>query len=82
MPRYFFDITDESGAKRDDIGVECESLDKVRHEAVRSLPEIAREKMPHYGDRHLFTVLVRDEAGRSVYTATLGFAGMWLTEGQ
>lgn len=80
MPRYYFDVTDEGGARRDAVGVECPDLAAARAEAVRVLPDIARHEMPKDGDRHLFTVIVRDGRGCPVYTATLGFAGLWLTE--
>ncbi|WP_370875539.1 DUF6894 family protein [Methylobacterium amylolyticum] len=45
MPRYFFDIHD-SGSTRDDVGTECADLDAVRQQAMRALPDIAREEIP------------------------------------
>lgn len=45
---------------------------------MRALPDIAREQIPTDGDRRHFSVVVRDEAGNAVYTATLSFAGLWL----
>lgn len=77
MPRYYFDIHD-SGSQRDDEGTECADLDAVRMQAVRTLPDIAREEIPKDGDRRTFTVLVTDEEGHPVYSATLNYTGLWL----
>lgn len=77
MPRYFFDIHD-SGSIKDDTGVEFATLDEVRAQAIRTLPDIAREDIPNGGDHRTFTVLVTDDAEKPVYTATLTFAGLWL----
>ena len=78
MPRYFFDIKD-GGLQQDTMGTECADLDDVRIAAMRVLPDIAREDIPKDGDRRTFTVVARDEDGHAVYTATLTFAGLWLT---
>ena len=75
--RYFFDIHN-GGPKRDDTGTECADLDAVRQQALRTLPEIAREEIPRDGDRQTFTVLVTDDDGHPVYSGTLSYAGLWL----
>lgn len=77
MPRYFFDIHD-SGSTRDENGTECANLDEVRAQALRTLPDIAREEIPKDGDRRTFTVLVTDSDGYPIYSATLTYAGLWL----
>jgi hypothetical protein len=79
VPRYFFDIHDRE-FRRDAEGTECADLEAVRREAMGSLPEIARWAIPSDGDTQAFTVLVRDEAGALVYTATLTFAGLRLID--
>ncbi|MGU3665112.1 DUF6894 family protein [Methylobacterium sp. A49B] len=77
MPRYFFDI--HNGAFHpDDEGTECADFEAARKQAMASLPEVARWEIPSDGDRQAFTVLVRDEDGVLVYTATLTFAGLRL----
>lgn len=78
MPRYYFDIHD-GVSQRDDTGTECDDLDAVRMEAIRTLPDVARDEIPKDGDRRTFTVLVTDENGHPVYSATLNFTGLWLT---
>lgn len=77
MTRYFFDIHDGSSA-RDDEGTECEELAAVRRHVLHLLPDIARDEVPEDGDRRTFSVHVTDEDGKSVYTATLTFTGLWL----
>ncbi|QGY03453.1 hypothetical protein MMSR116_17285 [Methylobacterium mesophilicum SR1.6/6] len=77
MPRFFFDIHDGQFLPDTD-GTECADLDAARREAMISLPEIARWIIPRDGDNQAFTVLVRDEGGTVVYTATLTFAGLRL----
>ena len=77
MPRYFFDVHD-SFVSYDDTGVELQGLHEVRQSALRALPAIAADEIPMGGDRRHFTVLVKDDAGLPVYSATLSFIGMWL----
>ncbi len=46
-----------------------------------AVPEIAREIIPERtADAQALTVLVRDEAQRTVYAATLPFAGLRMNE--
>ena len=77
MPRYFFDIHDGQFT-RDDEGIECEDFAAARREAMASLPEMVRFVLPQDSDAHASTVLVRNQAGTIVYTATLTFAGFTL----
>ncbi len=78
MPRYFFDIFENGRHTPDEEGTELPNVATVRLEAMRALPAIARDEVPKDGDRQAFTVLVRDEAGKPTYSATLTFAGLWL----
>lgn len=77
MPRYFFDIHDRD-FHQDTEGNECDDADAARLLAMRTLPEIGRFAIPSDGDNQAFMVLVRDEGGVIVYTATLTFAGLRL----
>jgi hypothetical protein len=79
MARYFFDIHDGRILRRDPEGSECDSPGAVRSEAMTTLPLVAMNAIPK-GDRdeQAFTVLVRDETGMTVYTASLTFAGLWV----
>jgi hypothetical protein len=75
--RYFFDIHDGSKLVRDPEGHECTDINEVRLDAMRTLPEIAKQEIPRLAaDAQAFTVVVRDEARETVYTATLTFAGL------
>ena len=78
MPRYFFDIQDGRKPYHDETGVEFSDLEAVRHQAMRVLPEIAKDEVPTDGDRQTFTVMVTDEDGKPIYSAALNFTGMWL----
>ncbi|MER2264443.1 DUF6894 family protein [Methylobacterium oxalidis] len=77
MPRYFFDVHD-GGPEFDDTGTELSGPDEARAKARSLLPDIAREEIPKNGDQRTFTVMVRDESGHPVYSATLSFAGLQL----
>lgn len=77
MPRYFFSIFDGTST-HDMEGQELSDDAAVRREAMRALPEIARDAIPKDGDKQGYNVVVTDESGRSVYSATLSYAGFWL----
>lgn len=78
MPRYFFDTYANGDLVIDDDGQECRDVAQVRMEAMRALPAIAKDEVPKDGDRQAYTVLVKNESGLSIYSATLTFAGLWL----
>ncbi|OAS25837.1 DUF6894 family protein [Methylobacterium platani] len=80
MARYYFDIHDGQHLTRDEIGINCGGPDAVRAEAMAALPAIARDAIPKDGDRQALTVIVRNTANLTVYTATLTFASLWLGE--
>jgi hypothetical protein len=77
MPRYFFDIDDGERFTRDDQGLDCAGPEAMREAAIGVLPNIARDELPD-GDRHDFTVKVRDEGGRYLFQATLSLVAEWL----
>ncbi|CAO4183421.1 DUF6894 family protein [Methylorubrum aminovorans] len=77
MPRYFFD-THDGAFNLDEEGNECENFEAARREAMIFLPEVARWEIPRDGDHRAFTVMVRDDNGIVVYTATLTYAGLTL----
>ena len=41
---------------------------------------MAKEIIPEKGETQAFTVVVRNAANATVYTATVSFAGLWLGE--
>lgn len=81
MSMYFFDTYENGRHIEDDEGTICSTLEDVRMEAMKALPSIAKDSIPKDGDRQAYTVLVRDEEGQSVYSATLTYAGLWLRSG-
>jgi hypothetical protein len=72
MPRYYFDVRDGEKLTTDGEGLEMEGFDAARNEAVRSLPELAKDELPD-GDSREFEVVVRDDRG-PVLRASLSFA--------
>ena len=80
MARYYFDIHDGHALRRDPEGSECADPGAIKDEAMSTLPAIARDVIPTDGDKQAFMVLVRDENNVTVYTATLTFAGLWVSD--
>lgn len=62
MPRYYFDTRDNDTFLPDDIGVELATLDEVKHEASRSMADLAKDVLPGSVVRTL-TIEVRDDYG-------------------
>jgi hypothetical protein len=79
MPRYYFDFTDGTKDVRDEIGLNFESLKEARDAAIKLLPDVAHEKLPD-GDQHVFSVRIRDEAGRYLFFATLSLIAQDLAQ--
>lgn len=79
--RYFFDIHDGKRFMRDADGSELSNIEHAKKEARATLPEIARTAIPRGDDHQAFTVLVRDDSGAVVYTATMTFSGLSLEHG-
>jgi hypothetical protein len=79
MPRYFFDAYTDNDLQKDDTGTEFDSLENVREAAQQHLHAIGLHEIPTDLDRRTLAVLVTDRDGRAVYSATLSYAGRWLT---
>ena len=77
MPRFFFDIHN-GVVTHDEDGTELPDVEAVRKHAMSVLPKIAADEIPANGDRRHFAVVVTDEDGHSVYSATLTYTGLWL----
>jgi hypothetical protein len=78
MARYFFHLNENGIMRRDEVGHDLPDLNAARREAMRTLPAIAYDEIPLDGDRQGFMVLVTDESGQPVYSATLNFTGLKL----
>ena len=50
VSRYYFDIQDGT-SQFDDVGTECATLEDVRKQALRVLPEMARDQTIEGNDR-------------------------------
>lgn len=64
--------------QEDDTGTEFSDLAEVRQAAMQLLPDIAREEVPQDGNRRSFVVIVTDEDGKPIYSATLTYTGLWM----
>jgi len=69
MPRFYFDISDDGRAERDHEGLEFDSLDKAREQAIKTLGEIARDELPD-GNGREFKITIRDQHGKSLILAS------------
>lgn len=74
MPRYYFDVFDAQGVRRDEVGKLCQDLDDAVARAQVLLPDIVRAEMPD-GDWHDICCDVRDGGGHVVYQGELTYRG-------
>lgn len=78
MPRYFFDIYGKATSV-DDEGTVFPNAHAARDEAIRTLPEIARDEIGTKQGQSV-SVQMRDEAGKPLFEATLNLSARWLVE--
>jgi hypothetical protein len=67
--RFFFDTQDDGKSVTDTEGLELDGIEAARSEAIRALPDMARDALPD-GDQRSFVVCVRDESGQTLLLAT------------
>lgn len=77
MARYYFDLYSGEGLVPDEEGQELPCARNVWEEAVRALPEIARDEVLE-GASGCLAIRVRDETGRSICEVTLKLDARWL----
>ena len=82
MPRYFFDLYEGTKFSPDEDGTDCASLEDAIVGAKRLLPELASAADVAGRDECHLDVIVRDEAGEPVFTATLAMASARLAAPQ
>ncbi|TGD94077.1 DUF6894 family protein [Methylobacterium nonmethylotrophicum] len=78
MPRFFFDIQDDC-LTTDDVGTEFPNAHAACDAAIRVLPNIARDEVARSESRQV-AVLLRDEAGRALFAASLILNTKWLVD--
>ena len=76
MPSFFFDTSDGERFIRDEIGLEVESLQVARDEAMAALPGISQDRLLDGDLRELFA-LVRDPSGRVLCRARMRIWCEW-----
>lgn len=66
MPRYYFDLRDETGIALDEEGLELSGPRAVQAEAAKSVADMARDAIlsaAPTGDRQTMAIDVRDTSG-------------------
>ena len=76
MPRFYFDLDENSRLAGDTEGDELADREAARQEALLILTEAA-STLPVRRTGAEITVRVRDEAGRKIYRATLALTERW-----
>jgi hypothetical protein len=77
MTRFYFDTDDGSNSIRDEDGIEANSLEAVRNEAISVLSDFAAE-VPIGVNQRVFAVQGRDDVGHPILGATLALNIEWL----
>jgi hypothetical protein len=77
MPLYYFDIHDGVELTADDTGTECRDDLDARDEAIRALPQLARDGLSD-GRHVVFWIKVRDQTGANIFHASLEMRSGWL----
>ena len=76
MPLFFFETFDGEVCHGDSQGTALPDKETARLEALKALPDMAREKIPD-GDLRTFRTIVRDDVGDVVYEACMTLIGRW-----
>jgi hypothetical protein len=71
MPRFYFDTNDSDRFVPDNEGCDLAGIEEAKAEAIKALPDMARDGLPHGDDYREFVVDVRDEDGHTVLRARL-----------
>lgn len=79
MARFFFDSVKNGRSFSDDEGSELADAEAARLAALEFLPELLQHRPP-LRDGSTYEVSVRNDAGRSIYRASLTISGGWITE--
>jgi hypothetical protein len=74
MPRYYFDIRDGEYVQKDNEGTVLSGLAEAKAQALRTLPDLARDDEVPDGEQREFVIEVKDENGRPLLTARLVLA--------
>lgn len=77
MPRYFFDVSENSSLTIDDEGSLLPNVQAVRKEVMRTLPELAAQLHPDRPNIRI-SVRVRDDDGLGIFEASLTVNSRWL----
>ncbi|RYE07778.1 MAG: hypothetical protein EOP22_16405 [Hyphomicrobiales bacterium] len=65
MPRYYFDVRDDTGVYRDQVGLDLPDMDSAIAEARKALADMTRESLATDGSGD-FDIVIRDGDGGPV----------------
>ena len=71
MPRFFFDTHDGDRFIPDNEGVELDGIEEAKAEAVKALPDMAHDVLPHTSGGCDLVVTVRDQTDDVVWRVRL-----------
>ncbi len=74
MVRYFFDVRDDDGVIRDDVGQSFDDAAAVDGWALAIASDVMRAELAMHTRRLAAVVLVRDEGGAVLHEVPFGYA--------
>ena len=77
MSRYYFDVFDDGVLIPDEEGTEHATREQGRAEAVGALAGLVKDRLPHADHHTSLGIDMRDEDGRTVFTATVALTARW-----
>lgn len=77
MNHFFFDVSDESGTTRDDVGLMLPDRETARDAALKALAEIAHDLLVTVGAGQL-SIEVREESGSTFFRANSLTGSAWV----
>ncbi len=76
MPRYFIDTDDGELSVESDVALEFSTDEKARSYALQALADMIEDTLPD-GDARSFSVTVRNENRKVIYSAVMTLKGAW-----
>ncbi|MGN6548426.1 MAG: DUF6894 family protein [Pararhizobium sp.] len=79
MPNYFFEISDGTETKEDEIGLRCRTLKDAREAAFKALQDAFHDERITSDLREL-SITVRDQSGRRLFRTGISWTLAWLDD--
>ena len=72
MAIFYFDFQDDDEHQADEEGLEFETFDEAKRQAIRALGEVTQESLPKH-NHHVFAVSIRDADAQTLLRASVIF---------